>query len=238
MGAQKGFKMANTKPEKPIPPQIIVLDDLDFSWTIEEVEEVKKLWKDGVGIVDIAQQVRKKTPDFYRKEQDSIDETALLIMHLGRKRQVKPRKGGIFGSKESGNLASQRKVTSYKFDSGINFGPADPKELVNGPVRTTHLSQEEIAKKYGPPIPTKKTFIPDIRRKDREKLKVGDKVKLIRLPEGVRKSKKQLKIGDIGEVRNVYNYGRVYVWFEVGLTGTMSSLNLEVVKGGENRDET
>ena len=230
--------MANTKPEKPIPPQIIILDDLDFSWTIEEVEEVKKLWKDGVNIVDIAQQVRKKTPDFYRKEQDAINETALLIMHLDRKGQIKPRKGGIFGSKECEILANQRKVTSYKFDSGIKFGPADPKELVNGPVKTTHLSQEEIVKKYGPPVPTKKSFIPDIRRKDREKLKIGDKVKLIRLPKGVRKSKKQLKIGDIGEVRNVYNYGRVYVWFEVGLTGTMSSLNLEVVRDGEKNSKS
>ena len=90
--------MANTKPDKPIPLQVIVLDDLDFSWTIEEIEKVRELWKKGINIVDIAQRVRKKNTDFYRKEQDAINETALLIMHLDRKGQIKPRKGGIFGS--------------------------------------------------------------------------------------------------------------------------------------------
>lgn len=92
--------MANTKPNKPIPEQIIVLDDLDFSWTESEVKQVKQLWKKGVSIVEIANTVRKQNLDFYRKDQDAIDETALLIIHLGRKGQIKSRKGGVMGGKQ------------------------------------------------------------------------------------------------------------------------------------------
>lgn len=65
---------------------VIALDGLDFSWDPKAVEKVKKLWSDGRHISDIAKTVRR-----------DIDEVALLVMHLARKKQIKPRNGGCFG---------------------------------------------------------------------------------------------------------------------------------------------
>lgn len=66
---------------------VIALDDLDFSWYRQEVERVKKLWIYGWHIADIAKQMQRKQ-----------DEVAILIMHLARKREIKRRKGGVFGA--------------------------------------------------------------------------------------------------------------------------------------------
>jgi len=65
---------------------IIALDDLDFSWFIDEIDKVKRLWKYGWHIADIAKQMRR-----------DIDEVAILIMHLSRRGEIKRRKGGVFG---------------------------------------------------------------------------------------------------------------------------------------------
>jgi predicted regulator of amino acid metabolism with ACT domain len=66
---------------------IIALEDLDFTWYPTEVEKVKKLWKYGRHIRDIAKQVRR-----------DIDEVAVLIMHLARKKEIKRRKMGVLGN--------------------------------------------------------------------------------------------------------------------------------------------
>lgn len=74
----------------------IILEDLDFSWHQDEIEQVIELWQGGAGIADIAKQVRPATKSL-RTEWDAIDEVALLIIHLSRQGCIKPRPGGIFG---------------------------------------------------------------------------------------------------------------------------------------------
>jgi len=61
-------------------------------------------------------------------------------------------------------------------------------------------------------------------------IKPGDSVEVIRISKGSRKSKAKFKLGDIGEVRNIYRRNMVYVWFDVGICGAISSRNLEVVQ--------
>lgn len=65
---------------------IIALDDLDFSWFLDEVKKVKKLWYFGWHIADIAKQVDRDQ-----------DEVAVLIMHLARRGKIEYRKKGVFG---------------------------------------------------------------------------------------------------------------------------------------------
>ena len=68
-------------------------------------------------------------------------------------------------------------------------------------------------------------------------MKVGDTVKVVRMPKGTRKTKHKFAIGDIGEVRNMYGK-RAYVWFDVGRSALVSVRNLEVVGGEqENREK-
>ena len=62
----------------------------------------------------------------------------------------------------------------------------------------------------------------------------GDTVKVVRMPKGTRKTKHKFTVGDIGEVRNMYGK-RALVWFDVGMSASISVRNLEVVGGGENR---
>jgi hypothetical protein len=78
---------------------IIALEDLDFSWHETEIERVIEMWQRGVCISEIAEQVR---PPAYpiRGKGDSIDEVALLIMHLRRQGQIQLRPGGVFGKRE------------------------------------------------------------------------------------------------------------------------------------------
>lgn len=74
----------------------IILEDLDFSWHETEIERVIEMWQRGVSISEIAEQVR---PPVYpiRGKGDSVDEVALLIMHLCRQGKIRPRPGGLFG---------------------------------------------------------------------------------------------------------------------------------------------
>lgn len=65
---------------------IVALEDLDFIWCEEEVKEVIEMWERGIPLDMIAS-------NFDRDQ----DEVAILIMHLARKNQIKPRVGGIFG---------------------------------------------------------------------------------------------------------------------------------------------
>lgn len=58
---------------------VIILDDLDFSWTKEEMREAIKMYKAGAKIDLMAKVLRPKD-----KLCNAIDEVALLIMHLAR----------------------------------------------------------------------------------------------------------------------------------------------------------
>jgi len=63
-------------------------------------------------------------------------------------------------------------------------------------------------------------------------MKIGDTVKVVRMPKGIRKVKHKFAIGDIGEIRNMYGK-RAYVWFGINKGALISTRNLEVVVGGE-----
>ena len=89
--------MACTRTEKekvrPKDKLVIVLDDLDFSWTKIEVVEAILMWRIGYSLEEMEKQLRP-----HDGVKNAIDEVALLIMHLARQGKVGPREGGIFGS--------------------------------------------------------------------------------------------------------------------------------------------
>ncbi len=63
---------------------VIILDDLDFSWTKLEVAKAILMWKSGYSLGEMAKQLRP-----YDSTKDAIDEVALLIMHLRRRKKIK-----------------------------------------------------------------------------------------------------------------------------------------------------
>jgi len=70
----------------------IILQDFDFGWTARDKKQVIELWKSGVSIIDIAEQVR---PGKYGHE-----EVSFLIIHMIYSKEIRKRKGGMFGSKK------------------------------------------------------------------------------------------------------------------------------------------
>ena len=63
---------------------VIILDDLDFSWTKLEVAKAILMWRNGYSLEEMAKQLRP-----YDSTKDAIDEVALLIMHLRRRKKIK-----------------------------------------------------------------------------------------------------------------------------------------------------
>ncbi|PWW06294.1 hypothetical protein DFQ01_103196 [Paenibacillus cellulosilyticus] len=64
----------------------LACEDMNFAWDEVEVRKFHELWKAGVGIFDIAEQL-KRDPD----------EVALLIIDRSRQHRIQPRTGGIWG---------------------------------------------------------------------------------------------------------------------------------------------
>ncbi|MDW7678466.1 MAG: hypothetical protein SCK57_12470 [Bacillota bacterium] len=62
---------------------IIILDDLDFGWTHDEIRRFICLWNQGIPLPDIAARLRPMLSSC-----DARDETALLAMHLMRKGRI------------------------------------------------------------------------------------------------------------------------------------------------------
>lgn len=62
------------------------LEDLDFHWDIDQIEEFKKMWRKGYSIVDIA--------EYFDRPQEEV---AVLLIDQSMKSFVKARKGGLFG---------------------------------------------------------------------------------------------------------------------------------------------
>lgn len=63
---------------------VIILDDLDFSWTKLEVAKAILMWRNGYSLEEMAKQLRP-----HDSTKDAIDEVALLIMHLRRRKKIK-----------------------------------------------------------------------------------------------------------------------------------------------------
>ncbi len=62
----------------------IALEELDFTWSDEEVKQVIKMWKRNTPLIEIADH-------FNRMD----EEVAVLIMDLSMKDKIKPREVGI-----------------------------------------------------------------------------------------------------------------------------------------------
>lgn len=66
--------------------RIVVLEDLDFVWDDPDLKELKKLWKQGVGVVEMAEHF----------DRDS-DEVLLALIHLARDDKIVGRESGLKG---------------------------------------------------------------------------------------------------------------------------------------------
>jgi len=78
--------IADIRKLRPQEELYIACTDMDFSWAQAEIEYVKREWKNGTHISDIADGLGR-----------DVDEVGILVMDLARKRKIKPRKGGVFG---------------------------------------------------------------------------------------------------------------------------------------------
>ena len=68
----------------------IILDDLSFEWTKEELKEAQKLYASGIAVDRMARILRPKV-----SLERSIDEVSLLLMHLSRQNKIIPREKGV-----------------------------------------------------------------------------------------------------------------------------------------------
>ena len=66
---------------------MIILEDLDFSFTDTAVERAKTFWRAGAPFRDICKGFRNREED----------EVFLLLLHLSRQSQISKRKGFIWG---------------------------------------------------------------------------------------------------------------------------------------------
>ena len=73
-------------------PIKVILDDLDLSWTMKEMEQAVMMWNSGFSIGYMAGMLRS-----FDHPDDGVDETALLVMHLRRQGVIGNRKGGYEG---------------------------------------------------------------------------------------------------------------------------------------------
>lgn len=66
--------------------KIIILENLNFQWRVEEIDQVKKMWSDGVEFKEIIKILNRDG-----------DEIFLLLLHLARRGRIKIREGYIWG---------------------------------------------------------------------------------------------------------------------------------------------
>lgn len=66
--------------------KIIILENLNFQWRVEEIDQVKKMWSDGVEFKEIIKLLNRDG-----------DEIFLLLLHLARIGRIKTREGYIWG---------------------------------------------------------------------------------------------------------------------------------------------
>ena len=68
---------------------IIILDDLEFAWKKEEIRKAIKLWEYGVSLNGMVKRLKRNK-----------DEVFLLLLHLVRTAEIKPRENYIWGKIE------------------------------------------------------------------------------------------------------------------------------------------
>ena len=74
-------------------PLITILDDLDLTYTKEQVEQFVMMWNSGFHIEYMARWIRP-----HDKRADATDEVALLAFHLKRQGLIEVREGGLLGT--------------------------------------------------------------------------------------------------------------------------------------------
>ncbi|HJV46616.1 MAG TPA: helix-turn-helix domain containing protein [Bacillota bacterium] len=67
----------------------VALEELNFVWDEVEIDQVKKLWRQGTPIDEIAEVMDR-----------DIDEIGILIIDQCRKNKIKQRPGGLWGGDE------------------------------------------------------------------------------------------------------------------------------------------
>jgi len=84
----------NLRPElsrrEPKEKLIIALDDLSFEWTASEMEKAVRLYNMGASIREMARKLRPHT-----NLDKSLDEVAILIMHLARQGKLGERQNNL-----------------------------------------------------------------------------------------------------------------------------------------------
>ncbi len=68
-------------------PFVIILEDLDFTFSPSDLNTAASLWENGATDEEIAAAIRPRAD-----HQTALDETTLLLMHLRRRKRIKNRK--------------------------------------------------------------------------------------------------------------------------------------------------
>lgn len=68
----------------------IALEEMNFTWSLEEVEEFEEMWREACSLTEIAAHFKR-----------THEEVAVLIMDRALNKRIKPRKNGIFGEEKS-----------------------------------------------------------------------------------------------------------------------------------------
>ena len=68
----------------------IIWDNVDFSWSEEEIEKAQKLWESGADLYVMCDALREKTPD-----KGAGYEVLFLLLYLAETKRIKTSKGGI-----------------------------------------------------------------------------------------------------------------------------------------------
>lgn len=71
----------------------ICCEDLDFIWDERDIKLVDRMWLEGLSIYDISRSFNRDP-----------DEVVVLIIDRSRKGRIKPRKGGVFGCRQSNGI--------------------------------------------------------------------------------------------------------------------------------------
>lgn len=73
-------------PREPRLNRIVILEELNFIWDRPELNEMKKMWKNGDGVERMAK--------YFDRDPDEV---ILALIHLARDEKITPRKTGLKG---------------------------------------------------------------------------------------------------------------------------------------------
>jgi hypothetical protein len=83
----------------------IACEEMDFIWSLDQVDVFKRMWKNGADIIEISETLNRDP-----------DELALLIISLARINAIAPRDGGLKIEWSKKKLFKKRPPTQKKID--------------------------------------------------------------------------------------------------------------------------